>query len=50
MHESEIKKDFCVDKKCLQEEEILIQKVQTFPVLYDKREKCFKKRDIPYFF
>ena len=30
---------------CLQEEEILAEKVQGFPVLYDKRLKGFKQKD-----
>ena len=30
---------------CLQEEEILAEKVQGFPVLYDKRPKGFKQKD-----
>ena len=29
----------------LQEEEILAEKVQGFPVLYDKRVKVFKEKD-----
>ena len=30
---------------CLQEEEMLAEKVQGFPVLYDKRVKGFKEKD-----
>ena len=30
---------------CLQEEEILAEKVQGFPVFYDKRVKGFKEKD-----
>ena len=30
---------------CLQKEEMLAEKVQGFPVLYDKRVKGFKERD-----
>ena len=30
---------------CLQEEEMLAEKVQGFPVLYDKRFKGFKEKD-----
>ena len=30
---------------CLQEEEILAEKVQGFPILYDKRTKDFKETD-----
>ena len=30
---------------CLQEEEMLPEKVEGFPVLYDKRVKVFKEKD-----
>ena len=30
---------------CLQEEEMLTEKVKGFPVLYDKRVKGFKEND-----
>ena len=30
---------------CLQEEEMLAEKVKGFPVLYDKRDKDFKEKD-----
>ena len=30
---------------CLQEEEMLAEKVKDFPVLYDKRVKGFKEKD-----
>ena len=30
---------------CLQEEDMLAEKVQGFPVLYDKRLKGFKEKD-----
>ena len=30
---------------CLQEQEMLAEKVQGFPVLYDKRVKGFKEKD-----
>ena len=30
---------------CLQEEEMLAEKVKGFPVLYDKRVKGFKEKD-----
>ena len=30
---------------CLQEEEMLPEKVEDFPVLYDERVKVFKEKD-----
>ena len=30
---------------CLQEEELLSEKVESFPILYDKRVKVFKEKD-----
>ena len=30
---------------CLQEQEMLEEKVKDFPDLYDKRVKCFKEKD-----
>ena len=30
---------------CLQEEEMLPEKVEGFPILYDKRVKVFKEKD-----
>ena len=32
-------------KKCLQEEEMLAEKVKGFPVLHDKRVQDFKETD-----
>ena len=31
---------------CLQEEEMLAEKLQGFPVLYDERVKGFKEKDV----
>ena len=31
-------------KKCLQEEEMLTEKVKGFPILYDKRVKSFTEK------
>ena len=33
-------------KLCLQKEEMLAEKVQGFPVLYDERVKGFKENDV----
>ena len=30
---------------CLQEEEMLLEKLEGFPVLYDKRVRGFKEKD-----